>query len=119
MSSLLKYLLVLVVLALQSCGGLSSGFLSAAPIDNASCSIYKITTEGTQGDELAFNDSDKGVVTFINVGYSGRALIQCSAGGTYTDEATGNEKQSPILRVALNFIEGEKFAITPLTEIAV
>jgi hypothetical protein len=41
-SSLLKYLLVLVVLALQSCGGLSSGFLSAAPIDNASCSIYKI-----------------------------------------------------------------------------
>jgi hypothetical protein len=89
MSSLLKYLLVLVVLALQSCGGLSSGFLSAAPIDNASCSIYKITTEGTQGDELAFNDSDKGVVTFINVGYSGRALIQCSAGGTYTDEATG------------------------------
>jgi hypothetical protein len=61
MSSLLKYLLVLVVLALQSCGGssgggssskTSSGFLSAAPIDNASCFIYKITTEGTKGDEL-------------------------------------------------------------------
>jgi hypothetical protein len=128
MSSLLKYLLVLVVLALQSCGGssgggssskTSSGFLSAAPIDNASCFIYKITTEGTKGDELTSSDSDKGIVTFSNVGYSGRALIQCSAGGTYTDEATGNEKQSPILRVALNFIEGEKFAITPLTEIAV
>ncbi len=128
MSSLLKYLLVLVVLALQSCGGssgggssskTSSGFLSAAPIDNASCFIYKITTEGTKGDELTSSDSDKGIVTFSNVGYSGRALIQCSAGGTYTDEATDNEKQSPILRVALNFIEGEKFAITPLTEIAV
>jgi hypothetical protein len=58
MSSLLKYLLVLVVLALQSCGGssgggsssrTSSGFLSAAPIDNPSCFIYKITTEGTKG----------------------------------------------------------------------
>ena len=104
MSSLLKYLLVLVVLALQSCGGLTSNFLCAAPIDNASCSIYKITTESTQGDELAFNDSDKGVVTFINVGSSGRALIQCSAGVTYTDEATGNEKLSPILRVALNLL---------------
>jgi hypothetical protein len=128
MSSLLKYLLVLVVLALQSCGGssgggssskTSSGFLSAAPIDNASCFIYKITTEGTKGDELTSSDSDKGIVTFSNVGYSGRALIQCSAGGTYTDETTGSEKQSPILRVALNFVEGEKFAITPLTEIAV
>jgi hypothetical protein len=90
-----------VVLALQSCGGssgggssskTSSGFLSAAPIDNASCFIYKITTEGTKGDELTSSDSDKGIVTFSNVGYSGRALIQCSAGGTYTDEATDNEK---------------------------
>jgi hypothetical protein len=30
-----------------------------------------------------------------------------------------NEKQSPILRVALNFIEGEKFAITPLTILSI
>ena len=30
-----------------------------------------------KGDELTSSDSDKGIVTFSNVGYSGRALIQC------------------------------------------
>jgi hypothetical protein len=43
----------------------------------------------------------------------------CAPDKKSVSEATDNEKQSPILRVALNFIEGEKFAITPLTEIAV
>ena len=123
--NLLKYLLVMLVLVLQSCGGgsesspkTSSGFLSAAPINDANCAIYKITSEGVRGDKLTSTISNKGTVVFSNVGYSGKALIECSAGGKYIDETTGNEKLSPILRVALNFIEGEKFAITPLTEIA-
>ena len=118
-SNLLKNsLVVAVALALQSCG-VSSGFLSAAPIDNASCSIYNITLEGGKGDKLVSTISNKGVVEFNNVNYFGKALIECSAGGKYTDEATGEEKQSPMLRAALNFVEGEKFAVTPLTEIAV
>ncbi|CAB5494840.1 DUF1566 domain-containing protein [Bathymodiolus thermophilus thioautotrophic gill symbiont] len=123
MFSLLRYLLVLVALVLQSCGGesspnISSGFLSAAPIDKASCAIHKITAAGAKGDKLASAISDKGFVEFSDVGYSGEALIECSA-GSYIDEATNAEKQSPMLRVALDFVEGEKFAITPLTEIAV
>ncbi|CAB5495951.1 fibronectin type III domain-containing protein [Bathymodiolus thermophilus thioautotrophic gill symbiont] len=109
---------------LFSCGSggsssnISSGFLSAAPVDNANCSIYKITSEGAKGDKLTSKISKKGVVAFSNIGYSGKALIECSA-GDYTDEATNDEKQSPMLRAALNFTEGEKFAITPLTEIAI
>ncbi|MBA5249150.1 MAG: fibronectin type III domain-containing protein, partial [Gammaproteobacteria bacterium] len=117
---------------LLSCGGggspapstpatpptISSGFLSAAAINNANCSIYKITAAGAKGNKLTDAVSNQGVISFKNVNYSGRALIECSS-GQYTDEATGNEKTSPILRTALNFIDGSKFAITPLTEISV
>lgn len=94
-----------------------SGFIAAAPVDGAICELFKVNN-GSIGDFIARSaKSVDGSVSFSNVDYVGKAVIECSA-GKYIDEATGVNKTSPVLRSALNFSHDGSFAVTPLTEIA-
>jgi hypothetical protein len=50
----------------------TTAFLSAAPIDQSSCLIYKVTN-GTKGLELGNAISEKGVLNFGEINYTGTA----------------------------------------------
>ena len=128
-----KTFLVLNSLLLFACGGgggsgggggdegnsqtSSNGFLSAAPVDGATCDLYKVVNNSKSGVSLQTVSSNAGVVEFEKIDYSGIALIECT-GGSYTDEATNGAKIPPTLRSVVNF-NSAGFAVTPLTEIAV
>jgi hypothetical protein len=98
-------------------GSSSSSFLSAAPINNATCDIFKVSAGTKTGVSLQTVSSSLGVVEFQDIDYVGTALIECD-GGTYNDEATDAELTQPPLRSVVNFSATNSFAITPLTEIA-
>jgi hypothetical protein len=95
----------------------SSSFLSAAPIHNATCDLFKVAGGTKTGTSLQTVSSNLGKVEFKDIDYSGAALIECT-GGTYNDEATDVQKTQPPLRSVINFSPNGSFAITPLTEIA-
>ena len=125
----MKQILVLVILVfLSACGGSSSstsafsssgssGFISGAPIDNATCVLYAVESGVADKDTtLATSISSQGVINFSS-GYQGIALIECTS-GNYTDEATGNPKTSPVLRSVVNYASTSTYAVSPLTEIS-
>lgn len=78
-------LIILSLISLISCGSgnnsnstnptTSSNFLSAAPIDNATCDLFKINGGTKTGGSLQTVISDLGKVEFQNLNYSGPALI--------------------------------------------
>lgn len=96
------------------------------PVSGASCDIYAINDSGTAvTPSQATSTSDgAGNVTFTDVHFEGAGLIAC-AGGSYSDESTGNTLDAPDLRAVVNVIEGNtetpapSYVVSPLTEIAV
>ncbi len=121
-------LVLLSTLFLISCGGgsgganlpnatISSGFLSAAPIDLATCELFKVVGGSKSGVSLQTVSSSAGKVEFTDIDYTGTALIECT-GGNYNDEATDTQKTPPTLNAVVDFSPNGNFAVTPLTQIA-
>ena len=106
-------------------GGVStstvSGVASKGPIKGGIVSAYMIV-DGQKGDFLgsATTSSTDGSYSIDIGSYTGPVLVEIE-GGTYTDEATGNEIDSTMpLRAAIANAAGEvTVAVTPLTELAV
>ena len=67
---------------------------------------------------LASGTTIDGSVSFGElVPVDGTALISCT-GGTYIDEATGEELDAPDTRAVVNVVGDAVFTVSPLTEIA-
>lgn len=95
------------------------GFLSKAPVNNASCEAFEINTSGSRGSSLGTGSTANGSVSFgTAITYQGNALLNCS-GGSYTDESTGISLTAPTLRAVVSFSGNSTFTISPLTELAV
>jgi len=132
-------LLVLAAVALTGCGGgggatsttpgggtpgsstIMTGTAFKGPIVNGTASVYEITN-GQKGSLLTTAPTGAtGSFTADLGSYSGPVMVEV-AGGSYTDEATGNTVQmgSLTLRTALDNASGNvTVAVTPLTEAAV
>lgn len=114
-----------------------SAFAIKGPIDSAACEIFEVDENGAAGTTAqASSTSDAtGAVTFTGVHFTGNGLISC-AGGTYTDESTGNTLTAPTLRAVVDVVEdvvvleldaegndnsvvAPDYIVSPLTELAV
>ena len=94
-----------------------NGFYSDAPVDKATCILYK--ADGTQIAEP--NISKRGAFQFNNVSQTGTVYIECE-GGSYVDDATGNTVNLTGTRMRsandLSGVDSAVVVITPLTEIS-
>ena len=135
---LLKYGYPFAFLILSACGGGGGGDNNAGTptptptptfsaeatlvkglVNGASCELFQVTALGVMGDSLANGTTLNGQVDFGNsIEYQGTALIECSPGGTYTDEATGNPMVAPMLRAIVDLNGNISSVVSPLTEIA-
>ncbi len=117
---------IILSLVLTSCGGgggsspsgvTVDGFYSDAPVDKATCILYK--ADGTQIAKPTI--SKRGAFQFNNVSQTGTVYIECE-GGSYVDDATGNTVDLTGTRMrSVKDLSGERNAvavITPLTEIS-
>jgi len=113
-----------------------SAFAIKGPIDSATCEIFEVDENGAAGTTAqASSTSDvTGAVTFTGVHFTGNGLISC-AGGTYTDESTGNTLTAPTLRAVVDVVEdgtttqdeegndvlviAPDYIVSPLTDLAV
>ncbi len=98
-----------------------SGIASKGPIDSGKVAVYAVDENGTIGNSLGEALTTAEGTYSINIGtYTGNILVQVT-GGTYTDEATGdNGIPNPGLKAAVAGVSADvSVAITPLTEIAV
>jgi len=120
--------LLLLILALTSCGGGSpganttvSGIASKGLIINGVVKIYSVTG-GAKGVLLAQTTTDdNGFYTADISPYSGPIMVEAS--GSYQDEATGSTQTIPAdspLHAALSLAQGAvNLPVTALTELAV
>ncbi len=102
-----------------SSGTTVSGVASKGLISGGTVEVYAITDDGQKGSLLATTTTDSDGNYTIEAEIDGPILIEVS-GGTYTDEATGQEIQlSGTLRAVVPSSSEEKtVAVTPLTELA-
>jgi len=103
---------------LPSSSGITvNGFYSDAPVDNATCTLYK-----TNGVSIAQPSvSNRGQVQFNDLIHTGAAYMEC-VGGNYVDDATGNtiDLTNVTMRSVSNITDtvDNSIVVTPLTEIA-
>ena len=88
-------------------------------VDGAVCDISAVDSSGVaESTPLASGTTSSGLVSFGDlVPVDGTALISCT-GGTYVDEATGEEFGAPPTRAVVNVVGDAVFTVSPLTEIA-
>jgi len=125
--------MVVLAFALAACssGSSSGGGVTYTPgsvggvaalglVNGGTVTAYKIVS-GEKGASLGTATTDEDGNYSINIGsYSGAVLLEIT-GGTYIDEATGNEVEFiGTLRAAVSAASGDvSVAVTPLTELAV
>ncbi|OQY02504.1 MAG: hypothetical protein B6I26_01305, partial [Desulfobacteraceae bacterium 4572_130] len=101
-------------------GDTISGDVVAAMVNKATVKAYKINPDGSTNDQIGGeNISTNGSYSISNLDYTGAVLLEAS-GGTYTDEATGNENTALTTLTAIAYIDSLTaiISITPLTHIA-
>ena len=96
-----------------------SGVASKGLVAGGTVNVYAITA-GEKGALLGTTTTDEDGNYSLEIEHDGAVLIEI-AGGTYTDEATGETTElTEALRAALPSVNGEiTAAVTPLSEIAV
>lgn len=114
--------LALLAITLAACDSKSTdsgatAFISKGPVTGATCNIYKVAGGVKDGVSLATATSSAGTVDFGDLAYTGIALISCT-GGTYTDEATGNTLNAPVMNSVVTVSTGGHYVMSPLTELA-
>ena len=124
--NLYRITLILGLLAiLGACADVSTpkmninGIVSKGPIGGATVTVYALNSDGTAGEILgtAITEADGRFAVEIE-DYTGNVLV-VSSEGQYTDEATGETKENPGLRTALDNVKETNYvAVTALTEIA-
>ena len=124
--NLYRIILILGLLAiLGACADVSTpkmninGIVSKGPIGGATVTVYALNSDGTTGEILgtAITEADGSFAVEIE-DYTGNVLV-VSSEGQYTDEATGETKENPGLRTALDNVKETNYvAVTALTEIA-
>jgi len=115
-------------LILTGCGGggggdrsTISGLASKGPISGGTVTVFALNADGSKGNLGTATTGADGSYS-VNIGsYTGNVLVEVT-GGTYTDEATGNEvirADTDKFHAARSGVsENVKVAVTPLTEIA-
>lgn len=133
-TSLLFIILVSASVILIGCGGggdgggggggatTISGVASKGPISGGTIKVYALNADGTEGSQLGTTTTTKADGSYsVNIGsYTGNVIVEVT-GGTYSDEATGNNNldNTNTFRAALSGVSGNiSVAVTPLTEIA-
>jgi len=115
-------------LILTGCGGggggevTISGLASKGPISGGTVTVFALNADGSKGNQLGTATTGADGSYSVNIGsYTGNVLVEVT-GGTYTDEATGNEvirADTDKFHAARSGVsENVKVAVTPLTEIA-
>jgi hypothetical protein len=99
-----------------------TGTASKGPIANATVTAYELGSDGTRGAEIAVTTTDGNGSYTIAVGNYAGAVEVVVTGGSYTDEATG-EEVTLSSGVELNTLlasvtNGQEVAVTALTSIA-
>ncbi|BCS96920.1 hypothetical protein DSLASN_25520 [Desulfoluna limicola] len=127
-SVLVTVLLVCFVCAVAGCGGGSdynkvSGVAAKGMIRNGTVKVYKIDEGGVRGKLLATTMTDEYGYYSASVLSEANYYVEVT-GGSYIDEATGDETErgaSDVLRAVVSNYVGRELtiAVTDLTEIAV
>ena len=128
------YLLAYVILVsgIISCGGgggstastptkmTVSGIASKGRINGGMVTVYKLNADGSTGSSLGTGTTDATGAYSITINQNtGNMKVQV-AGGTYTDEATGNTVENYTLNAAkTNVSRSTTINVTALTEVAV
>ncbi|MDA8085688.1 MAG: hypothetical protein M0Z75_03225, partial [Nitrospiraceae bacterium] len=102
-----------------SSGAVLSGKASDGPIADGTVDVYALNADGSTGALIATATTDSNGNYSVNLGsYSGNVIVEV-AGGTYTDEATGQTFNNTLMRAVVSGATGNiSVAVTPLTEIA-
>lgn len=97
-----------------------SGVASLDLINGGAVTVYALDDSGAKGKVLGTATTKSDGSYSVDIGtYTGNVIVEV-AGGTYTDEATGEAKTNGTLRAALPEVTGNvSVAVTPMTEIAV
>jgi hypothetical protein len=99
-----------------------SGMVSAGPVRNASVKVYKLNSNGSQGDLIgtATTDANGKYTLKVTKSHNGPTMIVAS-GGSYEEEASGETVNLGLaqIRTSLPSISAkQEIGITPITEIA-
>lgn len=96
---------------------ISSTFIKGL-VTGATCELFEVTAGGVKSTLVAEGITANGVVNFGSaIEYQGTGIIEC-VGGSYTDEATGDNLEAPLMRAIVDIDGDASFVISPLTEIA-